>query len=64
MRRRSRFAGAPRLDGRADSARAEDHDVAVLDGELAVPCSPQSASAGSNPHSEGGPCCMSLRGRR
>jgi hypothetical protein len=24
-------------------------DVAVLDGELAVPCSPQSASAGSNP---------------
>jgi len=23
--------------------------VAVLDGELAVPCSPQSASAGSNP---------------
>src|SRR5215813_10245386 len=25
------------------------YDVAVLDGELAVPCSPQSASAGSNP---------------
>ena len=28
--------------------------VAVLDGELAVPCSPQSASAGSNPLSRAG----------
>ena len=45
--RRSAYAGL---------RRSEDHDVAVLDGELAVPCSPQSASAGSNPHSEGGPC--------
>ena len=39
-----------------EAMRSINSDVAVLDGELAVPCDPQSASAGSNSHSEGGPC--------
>src|SRR3989442_12333957 len=39
-----------------ESRRWINPDVAVLDGELAVPFAPQSASAGSNSHSEGGPC--------
>src|SRR5947207_10577823 len=39
-----------------ESMGEQSFDVAVLDGELAVPCNPQSASAGLNSHSEGGPC--------
>src|SRR5437867_4233891 len=39
-----------------ESMVEQSFDVAVLDGELAVPCNPQSASAGLNSHSEGGPC--------
>src|SRR5438552_14571688 len=49
-------AGNPCAAGSNPAPSAKIYDVAVLDGELAVPCSPQSASAGSNSHSEGGPC--------
>src|SRR5882724_8493937 len=48
--------GNPCAAGSNPAPSAKLYDVAVLDGELAVPCSPQSASAGSNSHSEGGPC--------
>ena len=48
--------GNPCAAGSNPAPSAKIYDVAVLDGELAVPCSPQSASAGSNSHSEGGPC--------